>query len=559
MLETGLKHWLTSQEEPGDFYQLVGLPKLCRDQARLLAALEEASESLFAFQHHKDKSTSDRARALQRQVAEARRIVADPARWQMYDQEVIDRLRALCRVNPRFIGPNGKPDDLRRWLALVQQVDPARIDELVQFLLRESVGNPASKPLSESEILSSEAQPTELDPTENAPDSRKLRSMTFPPEKHPPPPPKKASPPLSTARASSVPSPPANSKATNPPLIAIPSHSVDAAKVPSDNKKHAKKKLKGKPGRGDEPRLRQLPIAKERGDFSEADSRSYDSVDCTVFAPPKVRPDSAIVVQVFAHRIDADEDAKRLAEEIDESAKRRGKLSLGTRLTRGAKLSFELCIPEFQIENSRQTLTWRGRTDSVSFGVRIPKDVAAQSVLATLHVFQESVPIGTICFTFALDRVGVSEAGPLGESRRFQNAFVSYARADIAEVLRRVQMLPAVGIRIFQDVFDLVPGERWEFKLYQRILESDVLLLFWSRAAKTSEWVEKEWRYALDNKGDGSILPVVIEGPPIPDPPTELAHLHFGDPMMYFLKPARFPWLLWPFAFVSRLFRGQIK
>src|SRR5688572_12817595 len=108
MLETGLKQWLNSKEEPGDFYQLVGVPRLCRDQARSLAAFQEASEYLFAFQNHKDKKTRDRARTFQLQVAEARRTVSDLGRWDKYDQDVIDRLRELCRQNPGFSGPNFK-------------------------------------------------------------------------------------------------------------------------------------------------------------------------------------------------------------------------------------------------------------------------------------------------------------------------------------------------------------------------------------------------------------------------------------------------------------------
>jgi hypothetical protein len=162
MLETGLKQWLSSKDEPGDFYQLVGLPRLCRDQARLLALLQEATEYLFAFQNHKDKTTRDRARTFQLQVAEARRIVSDRGRWDKYDQDVIDRLRSLCRRNPSFFGPNSKPDDLRRWLALVQQVDPARVDDLVHLLRTEPLENPAARRPAETETLSSEALPTEV-------------------------------------------------------------------------------------------------------------------------------------------------------------------------------------------------------------------------------------------------------------------------------------------------------------------------------------------------------------------------------------------------------------
>jgi hypothetical protein len=73
--------------------------------------------------------------------------------------------------------------------------------------------------------------------------------------------------------------------------------------------------------------------------------------------------------------------------------------------------------------------------------------------------------------------------------------------------------------------------------------ECDLSLLFWSSAAKASEWVLKEAGYALNRqKGDPNappdIHPVIIEGPPVPEPPPELRHLLFNDPLIYFMKPA---------------------
>ena len=65
--------------------------------------------------------------------------------------------------------------------------------------------------------------------------------------------------------------------------------------------------------------------------------------------------------------------------------------------------------------------------------------------------------------------------------------------------------------------------------------------LFWSSSAKSSEWVEREWRRALARRGldhlaPPEIVPVIIEGPPIPEPPQELTHLHFSDYLLYLAK-----------------------
>ena len=100
-------------------------------------------------------------------------------------------------------------------------------------------------------------------------------------------------------------------------------------------------------------------------------------------------------------------------------------------------------------------------------------------------------------------------------------------------------MLARLRIRTFQDVLSLVPGVRWEKALYRYIDDSDLFLLFWSSAAKQSEWVMREVRYALELKQDDlsppEIIPVLIEGPPPVPPPEELAHLHFNDYFLYLM------------------------
>jgi hypothetical protein len=87
-----------------------------------------------------------------------------------------------------------------------------------------------------------------------------------------------------------------------------------------------------------------------------------------------------------------------------------------------------------------------------------------------------------------------------------------------------------------------VPGDEWEQRLYSELDACDVLLLFWSRAAKESRWVRKEVDYALRRCSAGdepqlAIRPVFIEGPP-PEPPWEdlqqqLLQLHWNDALLY--------------------------
>ena len=73
-------------------------------------------------------------------------------------------------------------------------------------------------------------------------------------------------------------------------------------------------------------------------------------------------------------------------------------------------------------------------------------------------------------------------------------------------------------------------GQKFEEEIFKRIDTSDIFYLFWSKAARQSKWVDKEWRYAYINRGIDYIDPVPLQTPEIAPPPKELAeHLHFND------------------------------
>jgi type VI secretion system protein ImpC len=269
-----------------------------------------------------------------------------------------------------------------------------------------------------------------------------------------------------------------------------------------------------------------------------------DPVDCTVFAPPEASPGAALLVQVFAHIPEQASQVEALARQFDEESQRRAFKSLETQVVRGSRLWFHLVMPGLVIDDPIQVMTWTGRPESVQFGVGVPRAQRPGNVIGTVTVSLDSIPIGHIKFKLRVietSRTPSTDAEPTGaDAHRYQLAFISYASADRPKVLMRVQMLAAVGIRYFQDLLDLDPGDRWERELYRHVDECDLFLLFWSSFAKQSEWVLKEVKYALSRKADGEFLPpeirpVIIEGPPIVPPPDELSHLHFNDRLLYFM------------------------
>lgn len=274
-----------------------------------------------------------------------------------------------------------------------------------------------------------------------------------------------------------------------------------------------------------------------------------DVVECTVFAPPEVRPESSFLVQVFAHLTHEDAAVALLAKEADEEAEKRGSKSLDAEVARGSRLTFHLRLPGMQVDEPAQHLTWRGEPEAVQFGVTAGARVGG--VIGTVTVSQNEVPFGHVKFKLTVSAGGgepaadgLGDEGRAAQSwARYRKAFISYASDDRDEVLKRVQMLARLKIDFFQDILTLEPGERWERELYRHIDDSDVFFLFWSKAARDSEWVLREIRYALGRRGADEfkppeIVPVIIEGPPLVEPPKELADLHFNDPILYFLDRA---------------------
>ncbi len=262
-------------------------------------------------------------------------------------------------------------------------------------------------------------------------------------------------------------------------------------------------------------------------------------VTCTVYAPPEARPGDSILVQIHIHTSESAHEADSLACEFDTTSSRRGFASLDTTIVEGAALAFQLTVKRATVEEPVQELVWTGRTDPVQFEVEIPDSLNPCSLIMKIVVSQQNIPTGRILSQLGIvpsDSSATTVPEPSGAGIRHRIAFVSYASQDRLEVMKRVQMLRAVGIQCFQDVMDLDPGDRWARELYRHIDRSDVLFLFWSSAAKASEWVQKEWEYGLKNHGDDFVLPVIIEGPPIPEPPERLKHLYFSDKVLYFIK-----------------------
>ena len=261
-----------------------------------------------------------------------------------------------------------------------------------------------------------------------------------------------------------------------------------------------------------------------------------DPVDCSVFAPAEAAAGETIVMQVFAHRPEQGDPSGGPARRFDSGSLRGGFRRLEIDVEQGAVLRFYLDLPGLVVDEASRDLVWTGSPGAVEFHVALPAGAARGTVPGTVHADLDGIPIGVI--RFKLDVLGAEEAGkqrrpqPRGDfAFPFRKAYIACASSDRMEVLRRVQILTPLRIEFFQEALNLEPAARWEKQLYRYIDDCDLFLLFWSSAAKRSEWILREARYALERAardpfGRPEIRPLILESAPV-EPPPDLAHLFF--------------------------------
>ncbi len=265
-----------------------------------------------------------------------------------------------------------------------------------------------------------------------------------------------------------------------------------------------------------------------------------DLVDCSVFAPPRAAPDTRIMVQAFLHLVEQSDRVAFMAATMDDTAKLRGIQTLQVPIPRGTHVRVVLDGQGLLVDEPIQTLVWRGEPNVAAFSCMVPADTAPGTIHPVVRLYLGDEPVGRILFKLEIAAPTRSREllpGPemTGTSaRRYRQAFLSYASEDRVEVLKRAQALKLANIGFFQDVLSLEPGERYERRLYEKIDEADLFMLFWSRHARASEWVAKEIAHARSSQQRTSdalpdIVPVVLDDPRDAPPPELLGDRHFND------------------------------
>ena len=218
-----------------------------------------------------------------------------------------------------------------------------------------------------------------------------------------------------------------------------------------------------------------------------------------------------------------------------------------------------LMSPDISIKNNQKEEIWSGKHLHFHFLITIPFFYRKTQVRFAAKIYFDNVPATTLEFVsdcatskkqnlevvrrdirpvkFVSERTTSKKQNLEVVRHDIHSAFASYAHQDLDKVIGRIQGMQKVrsDLDIFLDKDSLRSGEYWEPRLKEEIKNRDVLFLFWSVAAKKSKWVEREWRYALKEKGLDAIDPVPIEYP-VPPLPKKLNRKHSTDRYLHLLS-----------------------
>lgn len=197
----------------------------------------------------------------------------------------------------------------------------------------------------------------------------------------------------------------------------------------------------------------------------------------------------------------------------------------------GARVAVKFYSDQVKAVSPEKEFIWDGIHRIVDFDCEVDAGTPASQCTIGFDVLIQGIPLETIRLDLSVSP-GPTETGVaavVGQAAP-RTAFASYASKDRPRVMDRVSVLESeAGLSVFFDCLDLKASEEWEPRIRREIASRELFYLFWSRSARDSTWVNREWRWALFKKGKRAIRMQQLETPDLAPPPDELRDIHCSD------------------------------
>jgi serine/threonine protein kinase len=278
-------------------------------------------------------------------------------------------------------------------------------------------------------------------------------------------------------------------------------------------------------------------------------SRHLDeNVQFTVYRPQTIAPGTWYSMLAFAHlserRPDAAHDEpdpvrevqKRAQELLGEDAREYRSVTQdsGQAVPREGELTIVPSAKGIEFNPPRRSFLWLEPVHCESFRLRAQPSLDGRQVRGRVSIFLGSIILAELALSIRVNSEhegsGRVEAPVMQSVRPYRRIFASYSHKDVDIVEEFEEYAAATGDEYLRDAVALRSGQEWQDELYRLIDRADVFQLFWSSNSMVSEFVRREWEYALHLGRDHFVRPVYWQEP-LPAasglPPEALRQLHF--------------------------------
>jgi hypothetical protein len=275
-----------------------------------------------------------------------------------------------------------------------------------------------------------------------------------------------------------------------------------------------------------------------------------DDVQFTVFRPKRVRFQEWKTLLVFAHHGERSHEAPLNELDPVKEVNRRAESLLGVEKELYDDLRQESTIPipregeltlvpemqNVEFNPRRSSFLWTESVHQVAFRFRASEKLDGRSARGQVSVFLGAIVVAQIPLKVVVEsgdaRKEVTQPLESVTVSPYRRIFASYSHKDVAVVEEFERYAQALGDEYIRDVLHLRSGQVWSQRLLRMVDEASVFQLFWSSNSMRSEFVGREWRYALGLNRENFVRPVywetpLPEAPELDLPPNELRALHF--------------------------------
>ncbi|MEK6407068.1 MAG: protein kinase [Acidobacteriota bacterium] len=304
------------------------------------------------------------------------------------------------------------------------------------------------------------------------------------------------------------------------------------------------------------------PIESHTADSETKPLYLDENVQFTVYRPQTVQPLVWSTLLAFAHLSERRPDANENEPDPIEEVKRQAQRLLGERIEdyqkivqdssqavpREGEITFMPSVPGIEFNPPSRTFKWQESVHREDFRLRAPQSLDGQTARGRLCVFLGSILLAEVTLTIRVDSAQTLEPASFdpASARCYRKIFASYSHLDSVIVDQFEHFVQAFGDEYLRDVSHLRAGEVWSDRLEKMIIEADIFQLFWSTNSMGSEFVRREWEFALSRRQPNFIRPTYWEEP-LPSapeknlPPEALSRLHFQRLIVAGVAPPAHP------------------